>query len=250
MPAVTVGLIQFDAVPEEAEGNLKSMERLTRSAVEAGARWVMFHEATLTDYSPRLNELAQTVPDGPACTRMIALSKELHCFISFGLSEVDGDRYYITQVFTGPQGYFYRYRKTWLCRRERDEGYRDEWACYDPGDGPVAFQIDGVRATCYICADAASQRCIDRAKALAPQVVFHPLNVREGMDEPKVKQLSGHAKYIGAPMLVVNRVGRSWTKEGMGGSTIFSSTGEVLVRANREDREEVLIYELELPQAR
>ena len=248
MPIRTVALVQFDAVPEQTDTNLANIERLTRNAVRAGARWVMFHEATLTDYSPRLNELAQPVPDGPACAHMIALSKELQCFVSFGLSEVDDDRYYITQVFTGPQGYLYHYRKTWLCRREKNEGYRDEWACYDPGDGPVAFQIDGVRATCYICADAASQRCIDRARALKPQVVFHPLNVRQGMDDPKVRQLSGHARHIGAPMLVVNRVGRSWTEECMGGSTIFSAAGDVLIRANRENNEEVLIYNLDLPQ--
>ena len=242
----TIGLVQFDSAPEQAERNLEHMERLTRSAAEAGAEWIMFHEATLTDYSPRVSDLAQAVPDGPACARMIALSRELGCFVSFGLSEKDGGRYYITQVFSGPKGYVYHYRKTWLCRKEEDQGFRDEWAYYDPGDGPVLFDLDGIQATAYICADAASQRCIDRARELRPQVVFHPLNVRQGMGDLKVEQLSGHARYVGAPMLVANRVGRSWTDETMGGFTVFSATGEVLARANRENREEVLIYELGL----
>ena len=251
MPNVTVALVQFDALPEQTDTNLAHIDRLTRTAVSAGARWVMFHEATLTDYSPRLTQLAQTVPDGPACQHIAELARQLACFISFGLSEVHHDRFYIAQVFTGPQGYLYHYRKTWLFRKDTDDdGYRNEWAYYDPGDGPVAFEIDGVRATCYICADAASQRCLDRAKALKPQVIFHPLNVRNGMDEPKVRQLSAHARYIGAPMLVVNRVGKSWTQDCMGGSTIFSATGDVLIRANRENNEEVLIYNLDLPQPR
>ena len=60
-----VGLVQFDAVPEQPERNLREMERLARQAVNQGARLVMFNEGTLTDYTPRLNELAERVPDGP-----------------------------------------------------------------------------------------------------------------------------------------------------------------------------------------
>jgi predicted amidohydrolase len=250
MPKVTVALVQFDALPEQAEHNLEQMERLARQAVGAGARWVMFHESALTDYSPRVQELAQKAPDGPACERMIALSRQLGCWLNFGMSEADDGRYYITQVFTGPEGYFYHYRKTWLFRKDTDDpGYRNEWAYYDPGDGPVAFEHDGVRATCFICADSASARCRQRIRALKPQVVFHPLNVRNGMDQAKVRQLSGYAANFGAPMLVANRVGSSWGTDCMGGSTVFSASGEVLARANRENREEVLIHELSLPEA-
>ncbi len=251
MSKVVIGLVQFDAVPEEAERNLANMERLARAAVKGGARWVMFHEDTLTDYSPRVHELAQRVPGGPACERMIALARELGCFISFGLSETTGRRYHIAQVFTGPQGYFYHYRKTWLYRKDMDDdGYRNEWAYYDPGDGPVAFEHDGVRATCFICADSASARCRERIRALKPQVVFHPLNVRNGMDEAKVKQLGGYASYFGARLRGATRVGKAGGPEGMGGAPSCSGAGEVLVRANRENREEVLIYEMELPGVR
>jgi len=61
-----VALVQFDAVPEQPERNLTEMERLARLAVSQGARLVMFHEGALTDYTPRLNELGEQVPDGPA----------------------------------------------------------------------------------------------------------------------------------------------------------------------------------------
>ena len=93
---------------------------------------------------PRLNEFGERVPDSPASQRMASLAKQLRCFISFGLSERDGDRFYITQVFCGPEGFVYRYRKAWLWREEKDEGYRNEHARYDPGPGPERFAIDGI----------------------------------------------------------------------------------------------------------
>ena len=241
-----VALVQFDAVPEQPERNLTEMERLARLAVNQGARLVMFHEGTLTDYTPRLNELGERVPDGPACQRMASLAKHLGCFISFGLSERDGDRFYITQVFFGPEGFVYRYRKAWLWREEKDEGYRNEHARYDPGPGPERFTIDGIVATCFICADGEAPRCIERAKGLRPQLVFFPNN-RGGL--PDFPVFGARAKEIGAPMLVTNRVGKSWMHDCKGGCVAFDAKGNMLSKANREGREEVLMIDVPIAAA-
>lgn len=241
-----VALVQFDAVPEQPERNLREMERLVRLGVREGARLVMFHEGTLTDYTPKLAELAQAVPDGPACQRMASLAKELRCLISLGLSERDGDRRYITQVFVGPEGMIYRYRKTWLWRDAKDEGYRNEQARYDPGSGPERFTIDGIAATCFICADGEAPRCIERAKALRPQLVFFPNN-RAGL--PDFPVFGARAKDIGAPMLVTNRVGKSWMYACQGGCVAFDAQGNVLAKANRQGREEVLMVDLPIQAA-
>jgi len=240
----TIALVQFDAVPEEAEANLAGMERLVAAATAEGARWVVFHEATLTDYTAELARFAEAVPAGKATLRMIELAKQHECFISFGLSEVESDRYYIAQVFVGPAGYVYHYRKTWLCRKPDDEGHRNEWERYDPGNGPELFEIDGVRATCFVCSDGCAPRCVQRAAALRPQVVFYPQNVRFGVEPESVVDV---AREIGAPVLVTNRVGRSWTHESPGGSFFLSAAGEVLAQANMDGREEVLVRELEMP---
>ena len=142
-----------------------------------------------------------------------------------------------------PGEYFYHYRKTWLWLQHSDESYRDEWARYDPGTGPEIFTVDGVRATCMICADGDSGRCLDRAAALKPQVVFFPNN-RANL--PSFQNFGRIAARIGAPMLVANRVGRSVTYPTKGGCVVFSAQGKVLAKANREGREEILHYELEL----
>ena len=240
---IPVALIQFDAVPEQVERNLKSMERLAEQAAAGGARWIVFHEATICDYTPRVAELAEPVPDGPATRAVEALCRRLGCFVCFGLSERAGERYHITQVFVGPQGFVGRYRKTWLWREPEDKGYRNEWARYDPGAGPELFALDGCKAACFICADGGAPRCVERVAALRPDVVVYPNN-RESL--PDIEVFAERARAIGAPMLVTNRTGRSWTYECKGGCVAYGPDGTVLGRANREGKEEILLVDLEL----
>jgi predicted amidohydrolase len=240
-----VAVVQFDASPEQVEKNLKTMERLAREAVKKGARWVVFHEGTTCDYTDKLERFAEEVPSGPATRRMARLAKELRCYLSFGLSEKDGDRFYMTQVFVGPRGYFYRYRKTWLHKDPTDTGFRNEYARYDPGTGPELFTIDGIRATCFICADSTAPRCLKRARALRPQVVFYPVNIVTRNARALRADIASIARTVAAPLLVANRVGDSWVhKGGQGGAGIFSASGQLLAGANCDGKQEIIVYRL------
>ncbi len=238
---IPVALIQFDAVPEQVDRNLGEMERLATEAASRGARWIMFHEGSACDYTPRLDQLAEPVPGGKCTRRMAELARRLRCYFSFGLSELADGRYYITQVFVGPGGFIYRYRKTWIWHELIDKGYRDEWVRYDPGSGPELFEIDGIKATCFICADGDSLRCLQRAAALHPQVAFYPNNRR---NLPAHTDFGARAKTVGVPMLVTNRVGNSWENACKGGCVVYAADGSVLAKANREGREEILLYNL------
>tara|TARA_B100000809_G_scaffold266375_1_gene328798 strand:+ start:2193 stop:3191 length:999 start_codon:yes stop_codon:yes gene_type:complete len=244
---VVVALVQFDTVPEAIERNLVEMERLARSAVDRGARWIQFHEGCVSDYTPQIKTLAEPVPEGNSTQSMIKLAAELDCYISFGLNERSDDRFYISQVFVAPQGLVHCYRKTWLFRTDEDKGYRNELARYDPGPGPGLFEIDGVRAACFICADANSPRCIERLRDLHPQVVFHPNNHINPSPEADWETKRQRAKEIGAPVLVSNRVGHSWTYQCEGGCGVISAAGELLAHSNTDGKEEILIYELDIP---
>lgn len=135
----------------------------------------------------------------------------------------------------------HRYRKTWIWRAKSDEGFRDEWVRYDPGTGPELFELDGIKATCFICADGESPHCVERARQLRPQVVIYPNNRRE---LPAFEIFGQRAKEIGAPMLVTNRIGQSWHVSCQGGSVVYSADGEVLAKVNREGQEEILIHDL------
>ena len=81
------------------------------------------------------------------------------------------------------------------------------------------------------------------AKAVKPDVVFYPNNRRS---LPDFELLGEDARAIGAPMLVTNRIGESWIHHCKGGCVIYSASGEMLAKSNREGREEVLIYDLEV----
>lgn len=239
---IPVALVQFDSEPEKVGRNLERMRQLAKCAAGEGARWILFHEATTTDYTPNLQEFAQPLPHGHSASLMRDLGEELGCFLGFGLSEVDADRYYITQAFVGPGGFFHAYRKTWLWRDPEDHGFRNEWARYDPGTGPEMFAMDGVRAACMICADGEAPRCIDRVRTLEPRVVFFPNN-RARL--PNHEKFGAIAKHIGAPLLVTNRVGPSWEHDCLGGCVAYDGNGSVLAEANRCGREEILHVSLE-----
>jgi len=245
--SIRVALVQFDARPEAPRHNLRRMADLVAEAAGRGARWVVFHEGTVGDYTPRLARFAETVPDGPSTRRMIEAARAHGCSVSFGLSEKAGGRYHIAQVFVGPAGFVYRYRKSWLWRDPDDSAYRNEWARYDPGDGPEPFELDGVRATCFICADGEAERCIERARALRPEVVFYPNNRAE---LPETAVFGRRARRIGAPMLVTNRTGKSWQHPCGGGCVVYSARGQVLAAANRAGAEEILVYDLPLRRRR
>ncbi|HUZ45021.1 MAG TPA: carbon-nitrogen hydrolase family protein [Terriglobia bacterium] len=241
-----VALVQSDSVAGEIERNLDNMERLAEKAARGGAKWIQFPELTVCDYVDKAGEIAEAVPEGKSTTRMIGVAKRLGVMIGFGLAEKNHGRIYDSAVFVGPKGYLYRYRKTWLWHEPADLDYRDEWARFDPGTGPESFEIGGVRATCLICADSNSRRRIHRVAELEPQVVFFPINRHNASS---FEDYAGIARTIEAPVLVTNRVGRSVTKETLGGSVIYSAQGEIVARANMEGREEILHYNLELPTA-
>ena len=95
---------RVEAIFESERENVEKMVTLGRQAVAAGARWIMFHEGTVCDYTPRVTELAERVPGGPSTPAMMCLARDEDCFVSFGLSETDGDRYFTAQVLVGPRG--------------------------------------------------------------------------------------------------------------------------------------------------
>jgi predicted amidohydrolase len=241
---IPVAVIQFDAASGQVDRNLREMERLGAAAAQAGARWILFHELTTCDYVEKADDVVEAVPDGPSTVRMAKVAKRFKCFIAFGLAEAHRGRVYDALVFVGPHGYVYHYRKTWLWHRQKDTSFRDEWSRYDPGAGPQIFAIDGVRATCFICSDGDSARCITEMAALKPRVVFYPNN-RESW--PSLDVLGKMAKTIQSPLLVANRVGRSVIFDCPGGSAVISAQGEVFAQANRQGREEILHCKLELP---
>lgn len=249
----SIALVQIDSVPEQPRENLQKIVAYSKKAAGQGADIIVFHEATLTDYVSDPAKFAEMVPDGPACTVIRELARELGVYISFGLLEQQEGKFFISQVFFGPQNFYYRYRKTNLHQPEDKERaakrHRDEASYLTPGSGPEVFLIDGLRASCIICADGNSPDVLYQVRTLRPDIVFFPNNrVRWRPDE----YWANIAQTVNAPLLITNRVGESWGFSSLGGSSVFSANSKCLARANMAGKEEILLIkteELLIPEA-
>ena len=240
-----VALIQIATIEEQPKKNLAKIIEFAKKAQAKGAKIIMFHEGTLTDYVGDVDKFAQEVPNGSACKTIGKLANELNAYISFGLIEKEGIRRHITQVFLGPNNFVYKYQKAWLYpttdRIKSIRRHRNEPDDFDPGKGPDIFEIEGIKASCFICNDASAKRSLKVLEQLSPQLIFFPNN-RE-MWRPN-EYWSDIAKSCCAPLLITNRVGTSWGEKCEGGCSIYSKTGELLAEANKDGKEEILLFDL------
>lgn len=240
-----VALVQMEVTQEDPDKNLQKILDLSRKAKELGANIALFPEACLVDCVSDVDTFAQEVPGGEACQVVWQSAEKLGIYISFGLIEREGIHRYITQVFLGPKGFIYKYRKTWLYattdRIKSIRRHRNDPDYYDPGLGPEIFEIEGFKASCIICADAMANRCLKVVKELKPQIVFYPNNREMWRHHEYWAEI---AKAIKAPLLITNRVGISWGERCEGGSSVYSKEGKRLAQANQEGKEELLVFDL------
>src|SRR3989338_1448161 len=226
-----IALIQISTIEERPETNLLKVVDYTKQAKTQGAKIIMFHEGTLTDYVTDVDKFAKEVTNGPACKTISELANELNVYISFGLIEKDGIRRHITQVFLGPNNFVYKYQKAWLYpttdRIKSIRRHRNEPDDFDPGKGPDIFEIDGIKASCIICNDANAGRSLKVLKQLSPQIIFFPNNRAIWRSN---EYWASIAKSCGTPLLITNRVGTSWGEKCEGGCSVYSKDGELLAR--------------------
>jgi predicted amidohydrolase len=119
MRDVRVASVQMESAAGDKEANFAKLERLAREAADQGAALALFPECCLTGYwflrrlgVPGLAGLAEAVPGGPSCERLLALSKRLGISVGAGLVEsAGGDVFHNTYVVAMPDGGLARHRK-------------------------------------------------------------------------------------------------------------------------------------------
>jgi predicted amidohydrolase len=240
-----IAVAQIDVRPGDVERNLASMERLARQAAAEGAQVVLFPEGSLVDYHEDVRALAEPYPDGPSTSRMAALARDLGLAIGFGLPERSGDLVYLSHAFVDADGPIAVARKTALFASPRDE-LRDEPRWFEPGSGPVAFELAGLRAVALLCNDGEVEDVVSRAGALAPELVLFPNN-RSNLPEPSA--FATLARELGAPVVLANRVGLSHQYDCNGGSCVLAADGSILAAANRRGREELIVVDVPVARA-
>ena len=152
MRDLRVASVQMESAAGDKDANLHKVARFAEQAAAEGAQIVVTPECGLTGYwflrrlaVPQLAELAERVPDGPSCERLLALSTRLGITVGAGLVEAAGDRvFHNTYVVAMPDGRLVRHRKLHAFEHE---------AIRSGGEHTVFDTPHGCRAAVLVCYD-------------------------------------------------------------------------------------------------
>jgi len=145
----------------------KNEEKITRAVIEAseqGCKIILFQEGCLTNYP--VEDAVRNLDFEKvraAEKRILSLSKKYNIAILLGSSSEENGKYYNHIVITDEKGKILgRYVKTW---RAGD-------LPYEPGKGPVVFNVANVDATVIICHDLRYPELTRLGVAAGAQIVF------------------------------------------------------------------------------
>ena len=189
-------------------------------------------------------ELSESIPEGDTTGMLVELSREKGFFIVAGLPEREGDRFFNSAVFTGPDGFMGVYRKTHL--------FFEETLYFTPGDrGFKVWETAIGRIGIMICFDWFFPESMRSLALAGVEVVAHPANLVLPFcpDAMPVRCLENMLYAVTA-----NRTGTEQRKDGqsltfIGKSEIVSPKGDILIRAP-EDEEALMVLDIDPLSAR
>jgi predicted amidohydrolase len=119
MRDVRVAAVQMESAAGDKEANFERLEGLAGEAARRGAALALFPECCLTGYwflrrltVAQLRDLAEAVPEGPSCARLLDLARRHRLTVGAGLLEAaGGDVFHNSYVVAMPDGRLVRHRK-------------------------------------------------------------------------------------------------------------------------------------------
>ncbi|RJS89100.1 hydratase [Candidatus Bathyarchaeota archaeon] len=234
------------------EENVEKTLRFVEEAVKEGAEVVVLPELANTGYVFETRReafgLSEPVPEGPTTEAWEETAKEHGIYIAAGIAEREGHSLYNTGVLLGPEGYLGKYRKLHLWYREK--------LFFEPGDlGLPVFNTEIGRLAMMICYDMWFPEV---ARIYAVQGVDLLLNItnwvaaREPRGEERVTMAicMGQSHVNSVFMAAADRVGVERGQAFLGHSLITAPTGLPIAGPASRDREEIIIAECNLSEAR
>lgn len=152
MRNLRVAAVQMESAAGDKQANLRKVVGFTEKAASRGVGIVVTPECGLTGYwflrrlsVPELRELAEPVPGGQSCARLLELSARLGITVGAGLLEAaGGDVFHNTYVVAMPDGTLVRHRKL----------HAFEHPSIRSGDEHTVFDTPhGCRAALLVCYD-------------------------------------------------------------------------------------------------
>ena len=189
-------------------------------------------------------ELAEEIPSGPSCLKLIEFARRKKIFMVFGIAEKEGDKLFNSAALIGPDGFIGSYRKTHL--------FFEEKLFFNPGDtGLMVYDIGIARLGIMICFDWWFPEAARTLALKGAEIICHPANlVLQGCQRSMVTRSLENAVYTAT----ANRIGsesRGGKEELVftGKSQVISPGGEKLLGLSR-DKEEASVVEIDVKKAR
>lgn len=243
---LTVAVVSSHSVFCNPNANLKHFESLIKEAAGRGARLVCFPELALMAFSTEreILDVAEAIP-GPSTKKLEAIAQSLNVYLSVGMAEKYGERYYISQAVIGPQGYMGKYRKHHTTGGEQRCGF-------SPGKAFPVFDVDGFRLGVNICFDGRHEDTILAMKEAKVDLIHHPHGNYLGLGKDAEQWTRGKMVYYvpratssRAYILINNSAGDTESPREViqfgSGAMVIDPLGQVVDRTTQPDRKEKMI---------
>ncbi|QDU63146.1 (R)-stereoselective amidase [Planctomycetes bacterium Pan216] len=238
--------VQMDVEIGQPRANCERIEAFLAETAVEDVSLTVFPECSISGYCfedlDEAKEVAEPI-GGPSTERLVAACAKHGSHAIVGLLERQGDEVYNSCCLLGPQGVVATYRKTHLPHLGIDR-------FTTPGEGPFeCHEIRDIKVGMHICYDARFPE-VCRALALSgSDLVVLPTNwpaesVNTSGVLPAARSFENKVYF-----LAVNRIGHERGTHFPGRSIFCDPWGNTLARAE-EDREEILIAEVDPAKAR
>ena len=118
MENLKIAVAQFEPKDANKVYNLSVIEKLAETAAKEGTHVISFHELSITAYTflkdldrSQLVKLAENVPNGESCSKLIHIAKKNHIAVLAGLIEIEEDQIFNTYVSVDENGVIAKHRK-------------------------------------------------------------------------------------------------------------------------------------------
>ena len=248
-----VACLQMEPRVGHKEANLVRSLELLALAAEAGAQLAVLPELCNSGYVFETREeafaLSEEVPAGESCQAWLDAARKHSLYIVAGITERERDKLYNSAAVLGPNGHVGTYRKNHLWGAEN--------LFFEPGDlGVPVFHIGAGRIACAICYDLWFPEIFRLAALQGADLLCVPTNWVPMPAQPENFPVMANILAMGGAhsnsmfVAAADRVGVERAQPFLGNSLIVSHTGWPLAGPASSDREEMLIADLNLSDAR
>jgi N-carbamoylputrescine amidase len=248
-----VACVQMEPRVGHTEANVAHSVELIAQAAQAGAQLAVLPELCNSGYVFETRDeafaLAEEIPTGPTCRTWLETARRHGIYLVAGVTEREGDRLYNAVIVLSPKGYIGTYRKNHLWGAEN--------LFFEPGNlGVPVFNVAAGRIACAICYDIWFPETFRLAALQGADLLCVSTNWVPMPEQPDHLPMMANILAMGGAhsnsmfVAAADRVGVERGQPFLGSSLIVSHTGWPLAGPASVEREEMLVADLNLADAR